>query len=166
MTARFCLPVLAVLTSVSPLLAQQKGPGHFGHPVMDNKIYSMFLADQLVHGFDHPSNSLRFNGQSWIGGDYNRLWINTEGTKRYNGDLEDTDVQVLYGGLVAPVWDVQGGVRYFRPKPHAPSRASPVFGVQGLAPQWLEVQAATFISHKGESQRGPRSTTTFWSRSG
>ena len=130
--------------------AQKKAPGHLGHPVMDNKIYSMFLADQLEHGFDHPSDSIRFNGQSWIGGDYNRIWINTEGTRRYNGDLEDTDVQVLYGRLVAPFWDVQGGVRYYRPKPHAPSRAGAVFGVQGLAPQWFEVQAATFVSHKGE----------------
>lgn len=150
MTAQCCVLVLALATSVSPMLAQKRAPSHFGHPVMDNKVYSMFLADQLEHGFDHPSNSLRFNGQSWIGGDYNRLWINTEGTKRYNGDLEDTDVQLLYGRLVAPFWDVQGGVRYFRPKPHAPSRASAVFGVQGLAPQWFEVQAATFISHKGE----------------
>ena len=135
---------------LAPGWAQKNAPGHFGHPVMDNKIYSMFLADQLEHGFDHPSNSLRFNGQAWIGGDYNRLWINTEGTRRYNGDIEDTDVQVLYGRLIAPFWDIQGGVRYFRPKPHAPSRSAAVFGVQGLAPQWFEVQAATFISQKGE----------------
>ena len=143
------LAILIVFV-VGPARAQKEAPGHFGHPVMDNKIYSMFLADQLEHGFDGPSNSIRFNGQSWVGGDYNRIWINTEATRFYNGDLEDTDVQVLYGRLVAPFWDVQGGVRYFRPKPHAPSRASAVFGVQGLAPQWFEVQAATFISHKGE----------------
>jgi copper resistance protein B len=130
--------------------AQKSAPGHFGHPVMDNKIYSMFLADRLEHAFDRPSGSIRFDGQSWIGGDYNRIWINTEGTRRYNGGLEDTDVQVLYGRLVAPFWDLQGGLRYYRPEPHAPSRAGAVFGVQGLAPQWFEVQAATFISHKGE----------------
>jgi len=33
--------------------------------------------------------------------------INTEGTRRYNGDIEDTDVQVLYGRLIAPFWDIQ-----------------------------------------------------------
>lgn len=121
-----------------------------GKPVMDDRIYSMFLIDQLEHGFDHPSNTLRFNGQAWIGGDYNRLWINTEGTKRYSGALEDTDVQVLYGRLIAPFWDLQGGLRYYRPRPNAPSRGSLVFGVTGLARYWFEVEAATFISNKGE----------------
>ncbi len=37
--------------------------GIFGHPVMDNKIYSMFLATNS-NTIRHPSNSLRFNGQA------------------------------------------------------------------------------------------------------
>jgi copper resistance protein B len=41
-------------------------------------------------------------------------------------------------------------MRYDRPRPNAPSRGSAVFGIQGLAPYWFEVQAATFISHKGD----------------
>jgi hypothetical protein len=93
---------LACLTQLVPANAQPKAPGHLGHPVMDNKIYSMVLVDQLEHAFDHPSDSIRFNGQSWIGGDYNRLWINTEGARRDNGDVEDTDVQVLYGSENSP----------------------------------------------------------------
>lgn len=119
-------------------------------PVMDDRIYGLLLVDRLEHGFDHPSDSLHFDGQAWIGGDYNRIWIKTEGTKRYSGALEDTDVQVLYGRLIAPFWDLQGGMRYDRPRPNAPSRGSAVFGIQGLAPYWFEVQAATFISHKGD----------------
>lgn len=147
-----CIGMLRVLgLACFAVSAQsQNAPGHLGKPVMDDKIYSMVLVDQLEHAFDHPSNSLRFNGLSWIGGDYNRIWINTEGTRRYNGDLEDTDVQVLYGRLIAPFWDLQGGVRYFRPRPHAPSRGAAVFGIQGLAPYRFEVQAAAFVSHKGE----------------
>ncbi|HWQ54075.1 MAG TPA: copper resistance protein B [Bryobacteraceae bacterium] len=141
---------LMLLISSAAVFSAGAAAQEHSKPVMDDRIYGMFLVDQLEHGFDHPSNTLRFNGQAWIGGDYNRIWINTEGTKRYSGALEDTDLQVLYGRLIAPFWDLQGGMRYFRPRPNAPSRGAAVFGIQGLAPYWFEVQAATFVSHKGE----------------
>jgi copper resistance protein B len=140
-----CRLVFALASLSAPALSQ-----HESKPVMDDMTHYMILVDQLEHGFDHPSDTLRFNGQAWIGGDFNRLWIYTEGTKRYDGALEDADVQALYGRLVAPFWDLQAGLRYFRPKSNAPSRGTAVFGIQGLAPHWFEVQAAGFISHKGE----------------
>lgn len=121
--------LIATAALVPAALLAQNHSEH-SKPVMDDRIHSMLLIDQLEHGFDHPSNTLRFNGQAWIGGDYNRIWINTEGTKRYSGALEDTDVQVLYGRLIAPFWDLQGGMRYFRPRPNAPSRGAAVFGIQ------------------------------------
>jgi copper resistance protein B len=144
------LAFVIVAAALAPVGGFAQEHSQHSKPVMDDRIYSMLLVDQLEHGFDHPSNTLRFNGQAWIGGDYNRIWINTEGTRRYSGALEDADVQLLYGRLIAPFWDLQGGVRYFRPRANAPSRGAAVFGIQGLAPYWFEVQAATFISHKGE----------------
>ena len=59
-------------------------------------------------------------------------------------------MQLLYGRLIAPFWDLQGGVRYYRPRSHAPSRGSAVIAIQGLAPYRFEVQAQSFISNKGE----------------
>ncbi len=125
-------------------------------PVEDNPIRSYFLFDQLEHtttrytGGSGSEDALRFNTLGWIGGDYNRLWLYTEGTKPYNGKLEDVDVQVLYGRLVAPFWDLQAGVRYFKPRSGAPSRNAAVFGVQGLAPYRFGVQAAAFVSERGD----------------
>jgi copper resistance protein B len=124
-------------------------------PVEDSPIRSFVLIDQIEHSStrytgNKGGDALRFNALGWIGGDYNRLWINTEGTKPYNGKLEDFDVQVLYGRLVAPFWDLQAGLRYFKPRPGAPSRNAAVFGVQGLAPYRFEVQAAAFVSERGE----------------
>jgi copper resistance protein B len=137
------ISLLALTTIMGHVYAQEP-------PVHDNPIRSFVLVDQLEYGFPKGTNGLRFNGLSWIGGDYNRLWINTEGTKTYGGPLEDTDVQVLYGRLIAPFWDVQGGLRYYRPRSHAPSRGSAVIGVTGIAPYRFEVEAASFISNKGE----------------
>lgn len=125
-------------------------------PIEDSPIRSYFLFDQFEHttarfaGGGKGSDALRFNTLGWIGGDYNRLWIYTEGTKPYNGKMEDLDVQVLYGRLVAPFWDLQAGVRYFKPRSDRPSRTYAVFGVQGLAPYRFGVQAAAFVSERGE----------------
>jgi copper resistance protein B len=120
-------------------------------PVHDNPVRTFILVDQLEYSFtEKGANTLRFNGAGWIGGDYHRLWVNAEGSRADNSLPEDTDVQALYGRLIAPFWDLQAGVRYFHPKTDASSRGSAVLGVQGLAPYWFEVQAAGFVSHRGE----------------
>ncbi len=69
---------------------------------------------------------------------------------RYDLGLEDGDLQLLYGRLIAPFWDLQAGVRYFQPLANRPARASAVLGIQGIAPYWFDVEAALFISHRGE----------------
>lgn len=125
-------------------------------PVEDSPIRGFFLFDQLEHtttrytGGGKGNDALRFNTSGWIGGDYNRIWLYTEGTKPYNGKLEDADVQLLYGRLVAPFWDLQAGLRYSKPRPDGPSRNYAVFGVQGLAPYRFGVQAAAFVSERGD----------------
>lgn len=137
---------LALMIALGALTSPHRASAQVG----DSAIRSFFLVDQLEHSVNNGPDRLRFNGLGWVGGDYNRLWLNTEGTKIYSGTLEDFDVQVLYGRLIAPFWDLQGGVRYYQPKERAPSRGSAVFGIQGLAPQWFEVQAAAFVSNEGE----------------
>ncbi len=123
-------------------------------PVEDSPIRSFVLIDQLEYlsarGSTAAPNSLRVNSTAWLGGDYNRLWIYTEATKPVGGDTEDIDVQILYGRLVAPFWDVQAGIRYFKPAPGFPVRKYAVLGVQGLAPYRFGVQAATFLSEHGK----------------
>ncbi len=125
-------------------------------PVEDSPVRSFFLIDQLEHtttrysGGNRSDDALRFNTTVWVGGDYNRLWIYTEGTKPRSGKLEDVDLQVLYGRLIAPFWDLQAGLRYAKPVSRGPSRNYAVFGIQGLAPYRFEVQAAGFVSERGE----------------
>lgn len=142
--------VVVGIAVLLPFAMAQEPPGRYGKPVNDSKLYTMILVDQLEHGLDYPSNRLRFNAQSWTGGDYNRVWFYTEGTTRDNGNLEDFDFQVLYGRMIAPFWDVQAGARYFRPNPAGPSRGDVVLGFRGMAPYRFDIQAASFISYKGE----------------
>ena len=144
--------VLLACTMLSPLVEAQKLPP----PIEDSAIRGYFLIDQLEHtttrysGGKQSDDALRFNTAGWIGGDYNRVWVYTEGTKPYNGKLEGVDVQVLYGRLVAPFWDLQAGLRHSKPIAGGPSRNSAVFGVQGFAPYRFGVQAAAFVSERGK----------------
>ncbi len=144
--------VLLACTLMTALADAQELPP----PIEDSATRTYLLIDQLEHtttrytGGKGSEDALRFNTAGWIGGDYSRLWVYTEGTKPYNGKLEDVDVQLLYGRLIAPFWDLQAGVRYAKPRPGAPARTYAVIGVQGLAPYRFGVQAAAFVSERGD----------------
>ena len=134
-----------VFLAVPSLVRAQDVP-----PIDDKPIRTFLLIDQLEYVIDERPGGIRFNGLGWIGGDYNRLWINAEGANPRGGSLADADIQVLYGRLISPFWDFQAGVRYFRPESSVPSSTSAVIGIQGLAPYRLEVQAAAFLGGAGK----------------
>lgn len=62
-----------------------------------------------------------------------------------------TELQLLYGRLIAPFWDAQIGLRLdVEYGDHSPqTRAFPALGVQGLAPYWFELEPSIFISQAG-----------------
>ena len=61
--------------------------------------------------------------------------------------IEDAEVQALYARAIAPFWDVQVGVRQDLA---GPNTTYAVIGVQGLSPYMFEVDAALFVSHRGD----------------
>jgi len=110
--------------------------------------YVFFQADQFEYRTQDGDDSLKWDAQGWVGGDYEKLWLKTEGTKRIGGEVEDAEAQLLYSRLLTDFFDVQAGLRY-DPKPNQ-QRSFAVFGLQGLAPQYFEVDAAAFLSNEGE----------------
>ena len=116
-----------------------------GHTVHDGKVNYLVLFDQLEWQTRGDSNGLNWDNKTWIGGDLNRAWIHSEGATE-GGTVEEAEVHVTYGRSFARWWDVLAGIRYdVRP---GPSQAWAAFGIQGLAPQWFEVQATLYV---GES---------------
>ncbi|MES2119375.1 MAG: copper resistance protein B [Pseudomonadota bacterium] len=88
-----------------------------------------------------------WDSQAWYGGDINRLWLKSEG-EGASGIIERTEVQALYSRAIDPYFNLQGGVRYdFKPNP---SRVYATLGVEGLAPNFFELEGALFLSNKGE----------------
>jgi copper resistance protein B len=128
-------------------------PPGWPEPIDDSKIHSFVLVDQLEFWSSDEQDALRWDVLSWVGGDYNRLWVKTEGedlTGGAGGELELFDVQ--YGRLIAPFWDLLTGVGYQRiwGPGSDPDRFYAVVGLQGLAPQWFEVDANLRLSEDGD----------------
>jgi copper resistance protein B len=108
----------------------------------------MVLFDRLEYRAVDGRDGYAWDAEGWYGGDYNRVWLKTEGEGEFGGHVESAEVQALYSRAVNPWFNLQAGVRYdIRPKP---DRAHLVLGVQGLAPYWFEVDAAAFLSNRGD----------------
>jgi len=48
-------------------------------PVKDNRIFTFVTLDQFEGRTNGPNTSFRWDGQGWIGTDFNKLWIKSEG---------------------------------------------------------------------------------------
>lgn len=89
----------------------------------------------------------RWEGESWFGGDIDRLVVKTEGEGSFGDAVDDAEAQALYSRAIGPYFNLQAGVR----QDFAPAgRTYAAFGVEGLAPYWFEVEAHGFLSTKGD----------------
>lgn len=110
--------------------------------------YSLIMVDLLEVGFQKGRESYRFEGEAFSGGNINRFGVKFEGEGAFGERIDDLELQALYSRAIAPYWNLQAGVRHdIRPEP---SRTYLVAGVEGIAPYWFKVNAATFLSNKGE----------------
>ena len=110
--------------------------------------YSLVVLDLAEVGFQNGRETYRFEGEAFIGGNINRFGVKYEGEGAFGGRLDDLELQALYSRAIAPYWNLQAGVRHdIKPDP---SRTYLVAGVEGIAPYWFKVNAATFLSNKGE----------------
>lgn len=115
--------------------------------VMDTPIIANALVDRLEYQSQEGADVLLWDAQGWVGGDYHKLWFKSEGDMA-RGHTEEAEIQALYARAIAPFWNLQMGVRHdIQP---SPSRTFAVFGVEGLAPLWFEVDAASFVSTDGD----------------
>lgn len=116
---------------------------------MGGQTSGMVFADRLEYQSNDGDPVLLWDGQAWLGGDIDKVWIKTEGEYLTDGDAtEEAEVQALYSRAVSPYFDLQVGYRY--DVDPGPERHFAVLGAQGLAPYWFEVDAAAFLSDDGD----------------
>lgn len=120
--------------------------------VMDNHNYSMFLVDQLEVRPVAGQQSIGWQAAGWIGGDFSRFWLKSEGdlaTAQRGGRAE---AQALYSRLIVPFWEFQVGARVDARRGANADRArlQAVIGLEGLAPYWFDIEPALFVSTTGD----------------
>lgn len=106
----------------------------------------------LVERFEMPigegGSGYAWQARAWYGSDADRIRIRTEGEGRFGEAAEAAEVQALWSHALTPWFDVQAGVRYdWRPEP---DRGYAVLGLHGLMPYRFEVDAAAFLSERGD----------------
>jgi copper resistance protein B len=112
-----------------------------GHATHDRRISTFVLFDQLEwQGGEEGGISI--DNKTWIGGDVHRVWLRAEGESSA-GRPENAQLHALYGRSISRWWDVVAGVRHdFKP---GPPQGWLALGIQGLAPQWFEVEATGYV---------------------
>ena len=118
-------------------LAQENGGG----------TYTLFMADRAELRFRDGRDGYLWDLQGYRGGDIDKLWVKSESEGSFGEAIEQAEVQALWSHAIGPWFDAQLGVRQDFA---GPDRTHLVAGVQGLAPYMFEVDAAAFLSHKGE----------------
>jgi copper resistance protein B len=127
--------------------------GEYHHPTHSDQNYAFLRAEVLEYRPRNDESDFRWDMQGWYGGDFNRLWVKSEGERNtaFKADY-DIDMQLLYGRFIKKYYDFQIGVRgetqIFRGENVA--RAHAVIGFQGLVPYRYEVESALFISQDGD----------------
>ena len=116
-------------------------------PVMDRPIIAHAWLDQFEDRFNGVNHSFRYDGQAYVGTDYNKLWLKSEGRVLSSGRFTDGQHEALYDRAISTYFDLQAGVR--ADIDSGPSREWGAFGVQGLGPYFFDLEATAYVSDQG-----------------
>lgn len=114
-------------------------------PMGDPTVFHYSRLEANV-GDDRGKAATRWDLDAWVGGDFNKLWVKSEGDVK-GGDTVKAEFWGLYSRNVAPFWDVQAGIRQDT-EPH--SNTYLTLGIGGLAPYYFETEAHVFVSERGD----------------
>jgi copper resistance protein B len=117
-------------------------------PVKDNQVLNFLTFDELEGRTNGPNTSFRWDGQGWIGTDFNKLWFKSEGTVT-SGVTSDGDHEILYDRPIPHMryFDWQAGARVDIDS--GPTRAWLALGVQGIAPYFFNFEPTFYIRDGG-----------------
>lgn len=107
----------------------------------------MIMLERLEARLSDGHDAYLWDASAWYGGDIDRFYLKFEGEGEFGGAVEDAEVQALWSRAIGPFFDLQTGVRLdLEPE----TRSHLVLGVQGLAPYMWHVDAAAYLSDRGD----------------
>lgn len=137
----------AQTTGKSPERVTSMLPG-MKAPDMGHQRFAHVLLDQLEGRTNGSGEEFRWDGEGWMGGDMNRLWLKSEGFVR-NGVMTDGDQEALYDHPIPRLryFDAQAGVR--EDLDSYPRRTWAAIGIEGMAPFYFDFEPTLYIRGGG-----------------
>jgi copper resistance protein B len=124
-------------------MAKARAENHATHGTM---LTGTVMAERLETRISDGHEVFLWDVQGWYGGDIDKVVFKTEGEGEFGGEIEDAELQALWGHAIGPFFDLQAGARIdLEPE----TRSHLVLGVQGLAPYMWHVDGALFLSDRG-----------------
>ncbi len=139
-------PFIPAVTDADRAAAFPELGGHLPH---GESFTTFVMADHLEWRSGRGADGVALDLKGWVGGDVSRLWFRTSGAVRER-DRVDGRVQLFYGRPVSRWWDVVMGVR--QDVEPGLGRTWAAIGLQGLAPQWFELEATAYLGAGGRTQ--------------
>jgi copper resistance protein B len=120
-----------------------------GEPVMDTMLTWRLVLDQLEGRTNGPDTAFRWDGEGWVGTDYNRLWLRFEGVWDQQGKIEDGSTEAFYARPIPFLryFDWQVGVRADLDSKRG--RTWGALGIEGLAPGFFNVRTTVYARDAG-----------------
>jgi copper resistance protein B len=128
--------------------SQQYEPPHMPGMDMDDASNQRRIFVENLEGVNGTRNGGAWDVQGWYGGDFNKLWLKSEG-ERLGDRTSGSKVEVLWAHAILPYWDTQLGARY--DFSGGPSREWLAFGIQGISPFWFDIEATGYVGDAGRT---------------
>jgi copper resistance protein B len=112
----------------------------------DRKPYAKFMVDELEWR-DAEHSALAWDAAAWYGGDYDKVWIESEG--EHADDATHSRTELAWDRIVSRWWSTRLGLRH--DSGGGPARQWAAFGVAGLAPGFIEIEASAYVGEGGRT---------------
>jgi copper resistance protein B len=112
----------------------------------DRKRFGKVMVDRLEWR-DADTSIYEWEASAWYGGDFHKLWLETEG-EHVGGSTEDGRVEVLWDRIASAWWSTRLGLRQDF---GGPAQSWLAFGVAGLAPGFIELDATAYVGDQGRA---------------
>ncbi|MDD5271285.1 MAG: copper resistance protein B [Methylovulum sp.] len=123
------------------------GPG-IAHSHKEEPQLAALLVDRLEGLGNGPHSLMTYDWQAWYGKTNDRTVVRAEGNIDA-GQFTEARNELLWGHALTPYWDSQLGVRYDTGA--GPERGWFTFGLQGITPYWLYIEATAYIGEQGRA---------------
>lgn len=138
------LPALFIAGAIAPAILSMPATAQEGPFIAYGTTF-----EQLEYRGAPGNNFLAWDGDVFVGTDEWKFVWQTEGEYAIeDGKFETLENQALIRRLLTDFFDLKAGIRY--DSPAGENRLYGVLGLQGLAPQFIEVDADLFFSETGD----------------